>query len=102
MASWEASVSDIVERLRAQFKRAMILHEMSDGTFQDPLRSEAADEIERLRSRAERLEAALREARSIVEKWCHYQGNAPELFAQYLGPIDAALETAPSEGGDDE
>jgi hypothetical protein len=50
----------------------------------------------------ERLEAALREARSIVEKWCHYQGNAPELFAQYLGPIDAALSAAPSKGGDEE
>lgn len=44
------------------------------------------------------LRAALKDARVIVEKWCHYQGNTPELFEQYLGPIDAALaaEGAPT------
>jgi hypothetical protein len=51
-------MTDIVERLRAQFKRAMILYEMSDGTFQDPLRSEAGDEIERLREALRGMENA--------------------------------------------
>ena len=41
----------------------------------------------------ELLEAA-KEARIIVEKWCHYQGNAPELFAKYLAPLDTAISNA--------
>jgi hypothetical protein len=41
----------------------------------------------------ELLEAA-RKARVIVEKWCHYQGNTPELFAEYLAPLDAAIRNA--------
>jgi hypothetical protein len=41
--------------------------------------------------RADALERELRKARPLVEKWCHYQGDHPALFKQYLGPIDAAL-----------
>jgi hypothetical protein len=36
-------------------------------------------------------------ARTIVEKWCHYQGNTPELFDQFLTPIDAAISKAKGE-----
>jgi hypothetical protein len=41
-------------------------------------------------SRADLIEA-LAGARSLVEKWCHYQGDTPELFDKYLGPIDSVL-----------
>jgi hypothetical protein len=47
--------------------------------------------------RADALERALRDARPLVEKWCHYQGDHPKLFQQYLGPIDAALTDQPAQ-----
>ena len=40
------------------------------------------------------LVKALEDARALVEKWCQYQGDLPEVFAQHLGPIDAALALA--------
>lgn len=40
------------------------------------------------------LYTELLKARKIVERWCHTQGNHPELFAEFLGPIDAALAKA--------
>ncbi len=47
---------------------------------------------------AKQQNAALREAlinaRPLVEKWCHYQGDTEALFRQYLDPIDAALEAS--------
>lgn len=56
-------------------------------------------ENHRLLARATAAEAALakvttalRDARPLVEKWCHYQGNSKVLFDTYLGPIDAALK----------
>lgn len=39
----------------------------------------------------------LTKAREIVEKWCHYQGNSPALFDEYLTSIDAALKLARAE-----
>jgi hypothetical protein len=50
------------------------------------------------KDRADALERALRDARPLVEKWCHYQGDHPKLFQQYLGPIDAALTDQPANG----
>jgi hypothetical protein len=47
---------------------------------------------------ADGMREALEKARVIVEKWCHYQGNSPALFAEYLDPIDAALQTAKERG----
>jgi hypothetical protein len=45
----------------------------------------------------EPLVVELTNARGIVEKWCHYQGNSDALFKEFLEPIDAALAKARGE-----
>ena len=55
---------------------------------------EPADCVRALQARIVQLEQALRNARPLVEKWCHYQGATLELLDQYLGPIDEALSGA--------
>ena len=52
------------------------------------------DQILALARAHDAMKAALADARSLVEAWCHYQGNSPVLFSTYLDPIDAALKLA--------
>ena len=65
--------------------RMAVSAELMDTNAELRARAEAAE------ARCARLEEALRNARPLVEKWCHYQGHMPTVFDQYLGPIDAAL-----------
>lgn len=44
-----------------------------------------------LTAQRDAMAEALKNARPLVEKWCHSQGNSQPLFATYLEPIDAAL-----------
>lgn len=44
-----------------------------------------------------RQSAALEYARPLVEKWCHYQGDNAQFFADTLAPIDAALGRSQTE-----
>ena len=88
-----AEAADEIERLRARLAEC---ERERDGVRR--VATLRAMVIRDYRARAERLAAALREARTIVERWCHYQGNTPELFAQHLGPIDAALDSPEPQG----
>jgi hypothetical protein len=69
----------------------------NDALNEAARQSQRAEAAER---RADALERALRDARPLVEKWCHYQGDHPALFEQYLGPIDAALTDQPAQDGE--
>ena len=43
------------------------------------------------------LYEALSNARELVNKWCHTQGNSKDVFDQYVRPIDVALAKARGE-----
>lgn len=72
----------------AHYSRANVAHYVS--------RSDAEFIVRACNARADLVEQ-LDGARAIVEKWCHYQGNTPELFDEFLAPIDAALSKARGE-----
>lgn len=59
-----------------------------------------SDRIEELEAKLAKAVEALEFARPLVEKWCHYQGDHPALFSEYLSPIDTTL--AELTGGKDE
>ena len=97
-------MSDIVDRLRAVVKRAWSWDYCYPGNLNIEslivdLRKEAgeaANEIERLRSRSETLEAALRDARDLLLE--RVQGSPARSAAHNARlVIDAALSPAPSE-----
>ncbi len=90
-----------VRKERDEAKAAVICTRSAIESYQRTIRrwvnenNRLHGQISHLHAAIDRRDAALRFARPLVEKWCHYQGNTKELFDEYLGPIDAVL--SPSE-----
>ena len=89
-APWHADLAETF-RVRAKSGTVAMLTFLGRGKHREK------DEVianAHLVAAAPDMLSALKFARPLVEKWCHYQGETEELFDEYLGPVDDAIAKA--------
>ena len=75
-----------------------VLYQNSQTQIGETLEHYLGLERDRLKALNAELLAALKAAKKIVDKWCHYQGNTSNLRETYIHPIDRVI--AKAEGRD--
>jgi hypothetical protein len=84
-------MADIIERLREPEGRARTMLAGEDG-LRDPIKLEAADEIEALRKRVAELEAVVLAEREACAKVCDGLADTAGEELYYRAYIDAAAQ----------
>ena len=92
---WEAYIDNDVPYWLIVDQNSVVVTMIQGGFDLD-----ADQEHARLIAEAPAMKDELRRLREIARRWCHYQGNTPELFEEYLGPADAILARIDGEGGE--